>query len=91
MAHHWRVDRSFAITAEAEYTAWAAAQAHARGSNALDGNGYALALSPGQAHSLLFSVQIPNFSTLHTEKQHVMIKSWEWAMRMNVKHHHLIS
>jgi hypothetical protein len=41
MAHHWRVDRSFAVTAEAECTARAASQANSRGNNALDGNRYA--------------------------------------------------
>lgn len=41
MAHCWRVDRSFALTAKAKCSARAAAQAHARGNNTLNGKGYA--------------------------------------------------
>ena len=61
MAHCWRVDRSFTVTAEAECTPWTASKAHARGNDTLDENRYA---SPSQgpftaiqcANSQLFNV-----------------------------------
>lgn len=48
MAHHWRVDWSFALTAKAECPARTASQPHARRNDTPDGIRHALTSSAGQ-------------------------------------------
>ena len=64
MAHRWRVDRSFTVTAKAECTPWTASQAHARGNNTLDGNRYASPPSLGPFTAIQCGNSLP-FNVMH--------------------------